>query len=32
MPKDGKRLAYFDPLRKVFVVADGVKVWAYRYR
>lgn len=32
MPKDGKRLAYFDPLRKVFVVIDGVKVWAYRYR
>ena len=32
MPKDGKRLAYFDPLRKVFVVVDGVKVWAYRYR
>ncbi len=32
MPKDGKRLAYFDPLRKVFVIVDGVKVWVYRYR
>ena len=32
MPKDGKRLAYFDPKHKVFVIADGVKVWAYRYR
>ena len=32
MPKDGKRLAYFDPKLKVFAVIDGVKVWAYRYR
>lgn len=32
MPKSGTRLAYFDPLRKVFTVVDGVKVWAYRYQ
>jgi hypothetical protein len=32
MPTGGKRLAYFDPAQNAFVVIDGVKVWAYRYR
>lgn len=32
MPLGNKRLAYLDPARNVFVVVDGVKVWAYRYR
>jgi hypothetical protein len=32
MPTGGKRLAYFDPERNVFVVIDGTTVWAYRYR
>jgi hypothetical protein len=31
MPQGGKRLAYMDPSRNVFVVIDGTKVWAYRY-
>lgn len=32
MPEGGKRLAYFDPAQKVFVIIDGTKVWAYRHR
>jgi len=32
MPQGNKRLAYFDPAHNVFVVIDGVNVWAYRYR
>jgi hypothetical protein len=32
MPTGGKRLAYFDPAHNAFVVIDGVRVWAYRYR
>ena len=32
MPTGSKRIAYFDPKRKVFVVNDGLKVWAFRYR
>lgn len=32
MPTGRKRLAYFDPERKVLVVIDGTTVWAYRYR
>jgi hypothetical protein len=32
MPEGSKRLAYFDPAHNVFVVLDGVSVWAYRYR
>lgn len=32
MPAGNKRLAYFDPARNVFVILDGTKVWAYRYR
>jgi hypothetical protein len=31
MPTGGKRLAYFDHAQRVFVVLDGVTVWAYRY-
>lgn len=32
MPEGGKRLAYFDPELKVFVIIDGTKVWAYRHQ
>lgn len=32
LPTGGKRLAYADPEHNVFVVIDGVSVWAYRYR
>lgn len=32
MPTGNKRLAYFDVARNVFVILDGTKVWAYRYR
>lgn len=32
MPTGNKRLAYFDPLQKVFVILHGTTVWAYRYR
>lgn len=32
MPTSGKRTAYADPKHKVFVIVDGVNVWAYRYR
>lgn len=32
LPEGGKRLAYVDPAHNAFVVIDGVKVWAYRYR
>ena len=31
MPEGNKRLAYFDPLQKVFVIIRGTTVWAYRY-
>lgn len=31
MPQGKKRLAYFDPLHRVLVVIDGVRVWAYRH-
>lgn len=32
MPKGKRRLAYFDPAHRVFVVIDDTRVWAYRYR
>lgn len=32
MPTGPKRLSYFDPAHGVFVVIQGKKVWAYRYR
>jgi hypothetical protein len=32
MPPGKKRLTYFDPAHGVFVVIDGRKVWAYRYK
>lgn len=31
MPSGARLLSYVDPARRVFVVIDGVKVWAYRY-
>lgn len=32
MPEGNKRLAYFDPVQRVFVIIDGTRVWAYRYQ
>lgn len=32
MPVGKKRLTYFDPEQRVFVVIDGKNVWAYRYQ
>ena len=32
MPEGNKRLAYFDPVQKVFVILHDTTVWAYRYR
>jgi hypothetical protein len=32
MPAGNKRLSYFDPAHRVFVVLDGTTVWAYRYQ
>ena len=32
MPTGNRRLAYFDPVHRVFVVLDGTNIWAYRYR
>jgi hypothetical protein len=32
MPEGNKRLAYFVPIRGVFVVIQDTTVWAYRYR
>ena len=32
MPTGKKRLAYFDPTRKVFVIIEDTTVWAYCYR
>jgi hypothetical protein len=31
MPKGKKRVAYFDRKHSVFVVIDGLDIWAYRY-
>ena len=32
MPTGKKRLAYFDPVHKVFVIIEDTTVWAYRYQ
>jgi len=32
MPTGNRRLAYCDPKHNVFVLIDGVTVWAYRYQ
>ena len=32
MPTGKKRLAYFDPIQKVFVIIEGTTVWVYRYQ
>ena len=32
MPTGRKRLAYFDPAHKVFVIIEDTKVWAYRHQ
>lgn len=32
LPEGNKRLAYFDPVQKVFVVLHDTTVWAYRHR
>jgi hypothetical protein len=32
MPTGKKRLAYFDPIQKVFVIIEGTTVWGYCYQ